>query len=142
MWPSETIPGSRYEDRKQGGRRRARDGSARRRGRRRRAGQGAVAGVQRPDCPGKNPKVRPGSIVYTGDGTGVLAGRGTRSRHPKFGRLHWTASNPTEGRAFGADWVNNCVPFCAAGTFTPYPVNIKVFRPRLLSATGSSPGCR
>ena len=102
------------------------------------AGGDALAKVQLPAysgpiVPGKNPKVRPGSIVYTGDGTGVLAGRGTRSRHPKFGRLHWTAWNPTEGRAFGADWVNNCVPFCAAGTFTPYPVNIKVFRPRLLS---------
>ena len=100
-------------------------------------GADALAKVQLPayDGPivaGKNPKVRPGTIIYTGDGSGALAGRGARSRHPKFGRLHWTTWNGTEGRAFGADWVNNCVPFCAAGTFTPYPVNIRVFRPRML----------
>jgi hypothetical protein len=97
----------------------------------------ALAKVQLPayDGPivaGKNPQVRPGTIIYTGDGSGVLAGRGTRSRHPKFGRLHWTSWNATEARAFGADWVNNCVPFCAAGTFTPYPVNIRAFRPRVV----------
>ncbi len=97
----------------------------------------ALATVQVPayDGPivaGKNPKVRPGMIIYTGDGSGLLAGRGTRSRHPDFSRLHWTTWNDTEGRAFGADWANNCVPFCAAGTFTPYPVNIRVFRPRVV----------
>lgn len=101
------------------------------------AGAAALAKVQVPAYSGpivhgKNPQVRPGTIIYTGDGSGLLAGRGARSRHPKFGRLHWTSWNATQGRAFGADWVNNCVPFCAAGTFTPYPVNIKVFRPRVL----------
>lgn len=85
-----------------------------------------------PIVPGKNPQVRPGTIIYTGDGSGLLAGRGTRSRHPQFGRLHWTSWKTSEGRAFGADWVNNCLPFCAAGTFTPYPVNIRVYRPRTL----------
>jgi hypothetical protein len=102
------------------------------------AGATALAKVQVPAydgpiVPGKNPQVRPGTITYTGDGSGLVAGRGTRSRDPKFGRLHWTAWNATEGRAFGADWVNNCVPFCAAGTFTPYPVNIRVFRPRVVA---------
>jgi hypothetical protein len=97
----------------------------------------AMAKVQLPayDGPivaGKNPQVRPGTIIYTGDGSGALAGRGVRSRHPKFGRLHWTTWNATEGRAFGADWINNCIPFCAAGTFTPYPVNIRAFRPRVV----------
>jgi hypothetical protein len=101
------------------------------------AGAAGLAKVQVPAysgpiVAGKNPQVRPGTIIYTGDGSGLLAGRGTRSRHPKFGRLHWTSWNATEARAFGADWVNNCVPFCAAGTFTPYPVNIRAYRPRLL----------
>lgn len=86
-----------------------------------------------PIVAGKNPKVRPGTIVYTGDGSGILAGRGTRSRHPKFGRLQWTTWTATEGKASGADWVNNCVPFCAAGTFTSYPVNLRVFRPRVMA---------
>jgi hypothetical protein len=100
-------------------------------------GAAAMAKVQVPAysgpiVPGKNPQIRPGTIIYTGDGSGLLAGRGTRSRHPKVGRLRWTSWNATEGRAFGADWVNNCMPFCAAGTVTPYPVNIKVFRPRVL----------
>jgi hypothetical protein len=101
------------------------------------AGAAALAKVQVPayDGPalaGKNPQVRPAQIIYTGDGSGLLAGRGTRSRRPKFGRLHWTSWNATEGRAFGADWADNCLPDCADGTFTPYPVNIKVFRPRVL----------
>lgn len=79
-----------------------------------------------------NPQAKPFRIVYTGDGSGLLAGHGRASRRPRFGRLHWTAWNEIEGRAWGANWLDDCTPDCASGRFTPYPVNVKVFRPEVV----------
>jgi hypothetical protein len=81
---------------------------------------------------GKNVLVRPKQIVYTGDGTGFLAGPGGAGRHPKPGRLKW--SSWTAGAALGSgdDWLNNCEPFCAAGSFSKHAVNIKLYRPRTM----------
>jgi hypothetical protein len=81
---------------------------------------------------GKNVLVRPKQIVYTGDGSGFLAGPGKAGRHPKPGKLKW--SSWTSGAALGSgdDWLNNCEPFCAAGKFSQHAVNIKLFRPRTL----------
>ena len=81
---------------------------------------------------GKNVQVKPYEIVWTGDGTGVFAGHGVAGRRPKFGRLHWSKWTATEGRASGSNWLNDCIPFCAAGRFTPFPVNLTVYRPRVL----------
>jgi hypothetical protein len=79
---------------------------------------------------GKNVLVRPKQIVYTGDGSGFLAGPGKAGRHPKPGKLTW--SSWTSGAALGSgdDWINNCEPFCAAGSFSEHAVNIKLYRPR------------
>lgn len=85
-----------------------------------------------PASAGRNPQVRPGVIIYTGDGSGVLAGRGRPSRRPKFGRLHWTSWSAAGARATGANWLNNCVPNCASGRFTAYPVAVRAFRPRVV----------
>ncbi|MGZ4169503.1 MAG: hypothetical protein ACXVFO_20910, partial [Solirubrobacteraceae bacterium] len=82
---------------------------------------------------GKSPLVRPGQIVYTGDGSGLLAGPGQGGRHPKFGRLKWTSWTATAALGSGADWINNCEPFCAAGSFAQHPVTIKLYRPRRLA---------
>lgn len=86
-----------------------------------------------PAQPGKDPQVKPFQIIWTGDGTGVFAGRGTASTRPRFGRLHWSKWTATEGRGWGANWLNNCIPFCAAGKFTSFNVNLTVYRPRVLS---------
>jgi hypothetical protein len=81
---------------------------------------------------GKNVLVRPTQIVYSGDGSGFLAGPGRAGRHPKPGKLKW--SSWTGGAALGSgdDWLNDCVPFCAAGTFSQHAVNIKLYRPRMM----------
>ena len=86
-----------------------------------------------PAHPGRSLQVRPFQIIWTGDATGVFAGRGTGGRRPKFGRLHWTKWTATEGQGSGANWLNDCVPFCAAGRYTPFNVNLTVYRPRVLA---------
>jgi hypothetical protein len=40
---------------------------------------------------GKNVLVRPKQIVYTGDGSGFLAGPGRAGRHPKPSKLKWSS---------------------------------------------------
>ncbi len=79
---------------------------------------------------GRNVLVRPKQIVYTGDGSGFLAGPGQAGRAPKPGKLEW--SSWTGGAALGSgdDWLDNCRPDCADGTFSQHAVNIKLYRPR------------
>ena len=96
------------------------------------AGRTQIPVYDGPPQSGKDPLATPSQIIWTGDGTGVFAGRGTPSRRPKFGRLRWSKWTSTEGRATGANWLNNCIPYCAAGKFTPFNVNLTVYRPRTL----------
>jgi hypothetical protein len=79
---------------------------------------------------GKNVLVRPKQIVYTGDGSGFLAGPGKAGRRPKPGKLKWSSWTGKAALGSGDDWINNCEPFCAAGTFSQHAVNVKLFRPR------------
>ena len=73
-------------------------------------------------------QVRPGHIVYTGDGSGVLGGfGGTGAGHP--GRLQWTSWTRTQASGSGAVWLDDCTPDCAEGTFAPHKVEVKAFRP-------------
>lgn len=76
-------------------------------------------------------RVKPGVITYTGDNTGYLAGRGRASHRPKRGRLHWREWTSTHATATGADWGDDCLPSCATGLRTPFPVRVKLYRPRL-----------
>ncbi|MEA2473513.1 MAG: hypothetical protein QOE06_1428 [Thermoleophilaceae bacterium] len=72
--------------------------------------------------------VRPASISYTGDGTGVIGGfDGTYADDP--GHLTWGKYTKNQGRATGALWLDDCDPSCAEGTFTAVPVSVHVFRP-------------
>jgi hypothetical protein len=73
--------------------------------------------------------VRPAEIVYTGDGSGVLGGF-DGGRGKGFGHLRWTRW--TTGSAFGhgADWIDDCRPDCADGTFTAHAATVNAFRPR------------
>jgi hypothetical protein len=73
--------------------------------------------------------VRPATISYTGDGTGVVGGTdGTSVQHP--GHLHWTLYNNRQGAASGAVWLNDCDPSCAGGEFSAVPVTVHVFSPK------------
>ena len=77
-----------------------------------------------------NPVAKPGSIVYSGDGSQFFAG----PKGSKFaGNLKWTTWNGTEGLSSGFQWIDDCNPSCANGKFTLYPVNLKVYRPRHVS---------
>jgi hypothetical protein len=77
-------------------------------------------------------QIEPFSLVYTGDGTGFLAGHGTAGHPRHAGHLRWTKYTSSEGLAFGSDWRDNCIPDCARGYFTPYPIKVKAFRPYVL----------
>jgi hypothetical protein len=104
------------------------------------AASGASAAAALPALPaysgpiktGKNPVVKPKSIVYTGDGSGFLAGPGTTGRRPKAGKLNWTKWNATGASGTGEDWINNCLPDCADGKFSAFPVALKASRPRVV----------
>src|SRR5262249_45303316 len=83
-----------------------------------------------------SPKVRPARIGYTGDGSAILGGFTKFRRLHKsskladFGRLHWTVYNRHQGRAVGADWIDDFIPDGATGTFRPIHVKVHVYRPR------------
>jgi hypothetical protein len=73
--------------------------------------------------------VRPASIGYTGDGTGLVGGTdGTSVRHP--GHLRWTAYNSRQGIGRGVVWLDDCDPSCADGHFSAFPVAVHVFAPK------------
>jgi hypothetical protein len=82
-------------------------------------------------------QARPYSVGLSVDGTGILGG--FTGRHPTlntanrhgwpFGRLRWTTWNPTEGRAWGAEWLDRCNPNCGEGTYSAYKANIHVYDP-------------
>ena len=77
-------------------------------------------------------QVKPATITYTGDGTGLLGGRNVRDRNSGIDWTQWTA-NVALGSGFNQ--LNNCTPSCAGGTFRGYPVRIELWRPRTLSGT-------
>ncbi|MEU9450184.1 hypothetical protein [Streptomyces sp. NPDC048277] len=56
-------------------------------------------------------------IVACGDGNSVLKS------------MHWTRWDDNAAVAQGVNWVNDCKPYCAAGTFHGYPVTIRLDRP-------------
>jgi hypothetical protein len=73
--------------------------------------------------------VRPAQIIYTGDGSGALGGF-DGGNGKGFGHLTWTRW--TTGSAFGhgADWIDDCRPDCADGTFTAHQATVNASRPR------------
>ena len=79
--------------------------------------------------PGKGDlKAKPASIVYTGDGSAFLAG-GPKSNH-RAKPLNWSSWTATAGTGSGFNWVNNCNPNCAGGTFHRFAVKLDAYRPR------------
>lgn len=75
------------------------------------------------------PKVRPTLIVYTGDGSGYFAGP-RKLGHSNYGHLSWSNWTKTRASGSGANWVNNCKPSCAQGTYTGYPVKLQASTPK------------
>ncbi|MEU5792881.1 hypothetical protein ABZ800_05025 [Streptomyces sp. NPDC047813] len=59
--------------------------------------------------------VRPTDFILAcGDGNSRLKG------------LNWTSWSDGGATGTGTNWVNDCKPYCAAGTFHPYPVVIRL----------------
>lgn len=70
--------------------------------------------------------IRPTSIVYTGDDTGLLAGA---SRN---GKIRWSSWTPQDAIGDGYNQLNTCNPNCAEGQFTGHQVKVEAWRPREL----------
>ncbi|MFF3732898.1 hypothetical protein ACFYXM_21875 [Streptomyces sp. NPDC002476] len=63
-------------------------------------------------------RVRPGDFLLAcGDGNNRLVS------------LRWTHWGPSSAVGTGLDAVNDCRPYCAAGTFHTYPVEVRLDRP-------------
>ncbi|WP_218183962.1 hypothetical protein [Streptomyces sp. PKU-EA00015] len=63
-------------------------------------------------------QVRPREfLIACGDGNSGLT------------ELTWSSWGPTSAVATGLNVVNDCKPYCAAGTFHSYPVNVRFERP-------------
>ena len=61
--------------------------------------------------------VRPPSIGYTGDGTGVI---GKLPARPGAGRLDWEVWSDRVAYGVGTVWLDDCTPDCAQGGFHAY----------------------
>ena len=71
------------------------------------------------------PSYRPRSIVLAcGDGNFGLT------------RLRWRGWNRAVAGARGSAYANDCNPYCAAGHFYRYPVNVRASRPRRMGGVG------
>jgi hypothetical protein len=77
-------------------------------------------------------QVRPATITYTGDGTGLLGGADVRNQNSG---IHWTKWTNHAAHGTGFNQLNNCNPSCAGGTFHGYRVRIELWRPRTLGGT-------
>ncbi|QNP68408.1 hypothetical protein IAG44_02250 [Streptomyces roseirectus] len=75
-------------------------------------------GTALPDCAGRA-LTRPADYVLAcGDGNSRLTS------------LRWTRWDSSEARGHGVNVVNDCVPYCAAGTFRAYPVTVRLHAPK------------
>lgn len=57
-------------------------------------------------------------IVACGDGNSRLV------------EMHWSQWGPTSATGIGVNVVNDCVPYCAKGTFRGYPVVVRLDHPK------------
>jgi hypothetical protein len=73
--------------------------------------------------------VRPAQIVYTGDGSGILGGL-DGAKGKGFGHITWSRWSAGSAFGHGADWINDCRPDCADGTYTAHKATANAFRPR------------
>lgn len=73
--------------------------------------------------------VRPASIIYTGDGSGILGGFDGSGHSGRFGHLHWSSWTTSQALGSGAVWLDDCTPDCAGGTFHAVRVELRAFRP-------------
>ena len=78
---------------------------------------------------GKEPRVRPGQILLSGDGSEILGGDGWThgTGLSSFGRVAWTTYNGREAIGTGLLWIDDCDPFCAEGTYHQHVATVHAF---------------
>jgi hypothetical protein len=105
--------------------------------------QHAIVFAMRPPPPPPPPptvwnggfSIRPRIIVLSPDGSSVLAGAGHHGRRSGrnrrwAGSIAWSSWTPSQAVGSGANWMNNCKPDCASGTYHPYPAKLRAYDPR------------
>lgn len=73
-------------------------------------------------------KVKPTSITYSGDGSAFFAGAPKPNHRAK--PLNWSSWTSAGGQGSGFNWLNDCDPNCAGGTFHRFAVKLDAYRPR------------
>jgi len=74
-------------------------------------------------------KVRPATILVTGDGSGWLGGDGYGGVGD-YGRIRWTKFRQSGARGAGRVFINDCDPSCAGGTFSNWKAVIRASQVR------------
>jgi hypothetical protein len=78
--------------------------------------------------------VRPTSILYTGDGSGIIGKLPSHDFHRVVGQrpgfLHWTAWTNTHADANGTVWLLSCRPDCADSPYYRYALRLTAGRVR------------
>jgi hypothetical protein len=75
-------------------------------------------------------KVRPATILVSGDGSGWLGGDGYGATPPDYGTIRWTKFRRSGARGRGRMFINDCDPDCAGGTFSSWRAVIRARRVR------------
>lgn len=78
--------------------------------------------------PAQGLRRKPARIVYSGDGAAFLGGSGSTGAH-----VRWTSWGTRQARGSGDDWHDNCVPNCAQGRYSGYPIAIRLWRPQIVA---------
>jgi hypothetical protein len=73
---------------------------------------------------------RPSEIVYSGDGSGFIAGSvGTTAKPAPITWGRWTRQS---ANGEGSNWIDNCKPDCATGHFAHYLMTVRLSRGKRL----------
>jgi hypothetical protein len=74
-------------------------------------------------------KVRPATVLVSGDGSAWLGGAG-HGEPPNYGTIRWTKFRRSFARGRGRMFINDCDPDCAGGTFSNWKAVIRARRVR------------
>ena len=82
-------------------------------------------------------RVRPTQMTLSEDGSLIIAGNAAwigRNPSPQtpgsqFGHIVWTSWTATQATGSGVEWLDNCKPNCAQGTYFPQTVELAASRP-------------
>jgi hypothetical protein len=74
-------------------------------------------------------ELEPATILVSGDGSGVLGGKGFGDP-PDYGRIRWQRFNRSGARGSGLMFINDCDPDCAGGTMHGSKAAIRAWRVR------------